>query len=576
MARRLPRTVVLGTGLFLSGAVSALGASVPTAAPRAGTPVPAAGGFAASPGVLVGAIEFSLRSVQSPSLPSLAPAPQGLSQANWDKLLLIVERARGAAVSRPARPELVLGAVSDDQALAALRAADAVLEGIAPESLENPQELGAAHERLWDGLRSAAAGTVVPASVSRGGGLSRPSARAGKAEAPAIAAPSAAAPRRDSRRRWEANREAILGEVESLRSRLAHDAGRRLEEIGAEAFERELDKSKISVREPGLGKAVMTKVDQSRMIRVVHAPTELAFIFVDADAVPRDSRHLRQVIGRQFFDAGEDRADGRRGRSVVVAWRRDGQIDSLEFHGKPRLWSRAWWRSYWDATYKTPARGDVVFGVLMGGIQGALALGLGAVKLAMLGTPLMLAPVFFTMGFGLAIGVFISTYKNWTYRGRRVSQFLKAATISLAFAYPVVIFTQGLGAVALTGAGLLTHAHVLSNVALNNVGKVAWQQIPAMGEKYRLLTGTLFWDIKKAAAVNQGFYLINWTLRLGDLLDIPGGKLIFLAGLPLAMAISYWYARKHGFSEAEEMRGLPARLGRRGTDAVRRIIGWKR
>ena len=348
-----------------------------------------------------------------------------------------------------------------------------------------------------------------------------------------------------------------------LRAKVAEHARLREEAVGVEAFNAELDKSEIAVAEPGLGKAEMTLVDGRRIIRVTHARTELALMFIDARTVARDSVHLLRFIGRQFFDAGSDRKDGRRGRNVAVVWQDEGKSVAVDFAEKPGLISRDWLKWYWRATYKTPDRSDVLFAIAMSIIQGALAAGLGALKFALIGTPILWAPVVFTMAFGFIIGAFISTYKNWTYRGGKVSQFLKSALISLAFAYPVVLFTQGLGSLALNGAAAALHGHVLSNVALNNMGKVAWQQIPMMGEKHRQLTGTLFGTLKKAAAVNQGFYLINWTLRLGDLLEIPGGKSVFLLGIPLAMILSYWYALKRGFPEAEQMRLLAVRLLRR-------------
>ncbi len=545
MARRLRRTAALGAIFFLFAATAERGVRIlwAAAAPRAAAESPivhGTGGSAVSPAALIGAIQLSLESVHLPPgttplpLPATLPDSHGLSPANWAKLIRLIARAHSEHIPRPVLPASAsaLGAVSEEQALDALRAINTMLEGASSESLDNPHEIGILYQRLWDGLQSSP---------------------------PSFAAP----PRRDSQRHWQRHRETILNDVEILRSKLSRYASQQEEAIGVRAFEQELDKSKVSVQEPGLGKAVMTTVDRRRIIRVVHAPTELSLLLIDESAVSKNSRHLRRLIGRQFFDAGTERPDGRNGRATIVLWQREGAIASIEFHEKPRFWSRRWWKSYWDATYKTPDGSDMVFGITMGLLQGALALGLGELKSSMLGTPLEWTPIVFTMGFGFFICTFVSTYTNWTYRGSKISQFLKSALISLAFAYPVIISTQGLGAVALTSSGLLMHAHVFSNVALNNMGKVAWQQIPVIGEKHRQFTGKLFWKIKKSAMVNQGFYTINWTLRLADLLGIPGGRLIFLAGLPLAMIISYWYARRHGFPEAAHMRELPARLYRR-------------
>jgi len=54
----------------------------------------------------------------------------------------------------------------------------------------------------------------------------------------------------------------------------------------------------------------MTTVDGIPFIRVVHEPTQMSLLFLDVDAVSRKSKHLKQIIARQLFDAGSERKDG--------------------------------------------------------------------------------------------------------------------------------------------------------------------------------------------------------------------------------------------------------------------------
>ena len=156
----------------------------------------------------------------------------------------------------------------------------------------------------------------------------------------------------------------------------------------------------------------------------------------------------------------------------------------------------------------------------------------------------------FSWNFPSIVGVFISTYKNWTYRGSWPRQYAKLSLLSMFFAYPMVMAIQGSAAIGLVA----THVHVLSNMVLNNAGKTIWAQIPRMGDRHRQFTKPLPGGVKRSGVMNQSFYMINWTLRLADLIQVPGGKIIFIGAMPLGLLLSYWYAKSHGFPEAEEMR----------------------
>lgn len=539
--------LLLTLSAALCGASSrALAVTVRAAPPAASAPAASAGLSASS---VLQRVQLSLgTSRATPSLdkgslalPPLALGPalradalrHGLSAEGWEQLVNMAGRAQTAGLGRTLAGDAA--PLPEDQALAALRSLDAALAQIAPEALEDPGTLSQLHRRSWDLLSPRADEADVPQASRR-----------------------LASPR-------------LIEEAGRLAALAREHTGQLESSLSAEAFRRELDRNKLVVEFPGLGKGEVTSIDGRLIARVAHAPSELSVLFLEQGQVAADSRHLAQFVARQFFDAGKDRRDGRRGRDTVLVWTKDGVPVAEELRLKPSFWTGDWWREYWRATYKTPGRSDVVFGLAMAGLQGALAWGLGAAKLVMTGAPVSAAPVVFTMGFGMLIGVYVSTYKNWTYRGPVWRQYLKSALISFAFAYPVVAFTQGLAALSpLTAGGLLLHAHIATNVALNNIGKVAWQQIPLMAERHRLITGNLVWEIKNAAVANQGFYMVNWTLRLAHLLQVPGGLVLFLAGIPAAMALSYRYAVKHGLPEAERMRRAPRALWDRLLGLLRR------
>ena len=434
--------------------------------------------------------------------------------------------------------------------------------------------------RITAGLEDDAAAFLTDQQTHTGGWLSAAKASdQGTRARQATPLPSPILPDvpRDSRRAWTADQAAILAEAQMLRTRVDALARRDLAEWGSDRFEREIDKGGIVLEDPLLGRGEVNslRVSGERIwfIRVTHAPTELAIYFLDQAAVPKDSPHLRQILSRQVMDAGAHRKDGKTGRNVVIAWERDGVIVAKEFHERPARLSLAWWKAFWYATYKKPASTDIWFGLLMGAVQGLLALGLGFLSA---GAALSLTPVFYTFTFGALIGGFISTYKNWTYRGPWSRQFLKQALISIIFAYPVVASTLGLS--ALCSAAM--HIHVFSNVALNNVGKSIWTQIPRIGDQHRQFTAPLLGGVSRSGAINQLFYMINWTLRLADLIHVPGGTIIFLATMPLGCLLTYWYAQAHGFPEAEQMRQAPRRwlqkfqrAARGMLQSSRRIVG---
>ena len=290
-------------------------------------------------------------------------------------------------------------------------------------------------------------------------------------------------------------------------------------------------------------------------------------LFLD-ESVSRDSRHLRQFLSRQFFDAGSGRKDGKRGRNSIMVWSRMGQAAEALFYEKPRPSQGAWWKHYWHATYKSPARSDFLFGGILGTLQGVLAWGLSGLKLWLWGAPLVLAPILFTAGFGFFVGTFISTYRNWTYRGHWAIRAIKLAGIGVIFSYLLIAFMSGWGALRSPGE----HLRIGSNVGVNIPGKAAWAEIARIGEKHNQFREPLPFNIKRSAVVHQFFYHINWIFRIAHLMGLPGGLALFIAGVPFGLWLSYLYAKKKGYPEAEEIRQRPKILARRFRDGMRRLV----
>jgi len=85
----------------------------------------------------------------------------------------------------------------------------------------------------------------------------------------------------------------------------------------------------------------------------------------------------------------------------------------------------------------------------MGTAQGVLSWIVAVLSHHLNGVPISLTPIAFTIVYGTLIGIFMSTYINWTYRGPVISQFFKSALISAIYAFPLILFTHGFAAMTL-------------------------------------------------------------------------------------------------------------------------------
>lgn len=443
-----------------------------------------------------------------------------------------------------------------------VRALEGILGRISVEELNDPVRLNEVLGAIYESAKASPAdASLARPSVGRDGTGVR------IAEAARLARASVSTAREPLRvpeppsSRFESS---LLDEAGVLRARLLAYAAEREALVGPEAFEEELLQDRVEISDPVLGRAELNTVDGLHFVRVAHAPTEWAVIFLPGGVVARDSRHLRQIIARQHIDAGRHRADKRMGRDLLIQWEKNGRLLSLEFLPKPAMWSREWWSDYWHATRKRPTSGDVVLGLLSGTAQGLLAYLLMLAKVAF-GTAAAVQwePIIFTFCFGVTIGSLSSAYINWMTRGRtdtwrgRASQMLKSALVSFIFAYSVKIFTLGLPALALTGwSAVALHGFIFLNVYLNTLGKVAWQQLSKISRDNRQFTKTLPFGVNPASAFYQALYLVNWTFRLADLIGVPMGKWLFVASIPAARYFVLRFVEKKGYPEAPALREL--------------------
>ena len=466
---------------------------------------------------------------------------------------------------------------------------------ISADKIGDPEAAASIFKHLWDRQDTAHYSPQADGPrLSRWGQVRKAAVRAGaRFRSPPVE-------RRDAWSYWDSHRDEILAQSQALKDQLQEKVAERERILHFLDFQKELEDGKLSISIPGVGKAEVNTIDGQRFIRVVHSSTELSLLYIGAAAVSKESKHLRQFVARQLFDAGKDRTDGIFGRNVVILWQKYNRTTHGEFRAKPSPKRFEWWRQYWYATFKAPTLKSVPFAAFMAVVQGVLALlvlmfksllvvlnplSWRAVKLLFTGRlhqlyaglvhffssggfallkaaafkPLMVwsltvfGPVFFTVGFGFVIGLFISSYKTWTYRGSVPSQYFKSMVISALFAYPVKIFQSGLGALA----SLAVQTALILNMVLNNFGKMAWQNpIPKMFEKYQHAEAVkpMFFGFKAGDVYNQGFYLVNWTIRFIGLIS-PGifGNILQLAGAAVGLKVAYKYARRHGYPEAEHL-----------------------
>jgi len=358
-----------------------------------------------------------------------------------------------------------------------------------------------------------------------------------------------------------------------------------------EIAEQLIKHDKIHAYNELLGSGELNMVDQTPFIRVVHKETQLSFIFLKKDSIDREhSKHWRQYLARQHIAAGETRADGQIGRDVVVV-----ELDELtglnlkeildpkvyqELKRHKKYSSKAWWQDYWHAIAKKPTLSTAGFGLFSGAAQGAMATAVGLLKTYLDPEQAgdFYAPAKLSMAWGFAITTFVSTYKNWLLLGHKPGRVAKSMLNSVMFYYILGAMTHPDGMAMfnpLELQGLLAHGAVWSGALIANLAKPHWYDIPKIREvvgisrknfKMKLPWGKT-WETKisQAAVENQLIYLIPFTLRLADFLQIkiaalPLGKFLFISSIPLAeylaLKMAVWMARKTRHPRAIEIAKL--------------------
>jgi len=381
--------------------------------------------------------------------------------------------------------------------------------------------------------------------------------------------------------------------------------------IGEQAFLNRVKSGdpELSVKITNFGKAEVNALDERKFIKVVHGESERAILFVDADKIDPNSKHLRKVISRIMIDGGKSRTDGEVGRDVLVVWFRNGNgmgfsgVDRVEKYDRPEEFSEDWWARWWWATAAPVRARDVGLGATFGVAQGLVTLGLAfASSLAMQawhnwsdGTPAPISEMSqiawdhlpwlgakFTVAYGTFIGAFSNSIRVWEMRGTHEGKIIKKFAKSAGYSYPwTAIGTSDPLVFGQASAVAQTHARILLNFYLNGVGKVYWQRItevleatrkssrevympvlskiPGVGPKFFVWSGGSF----TYQAVELGTAYPPKMLDLGNFFkfhidainyDLPLGKIMFVASIPLAVYSSMRVAEKANYEGASKMR----------------------
>lgn len=223
-------------------------------------------------------------------------------------------------------------------------------------------------------------------------------------------------------------------------------------------FQERLEKKLVKYTDADLGTLEFSNVDGDPVAKIVHPTSGVSFVIFDEDRVSRTSRHFKQYIARQHFDAGSSRKDRRyfdeKGKKRKVKIGRDVialsiktapenseiQISGVEV--APRVHSVKQW---WNATYKRPGKKDTIQGVVSGVAQFFSTWAIAeAVSWFLPGyipgeAPLMVAG--FTLAYGTLLGIWNSTYQNWRSRGPQWRRYMKEGSVSLSYYLGVSVIT---------------------------------------------------------------------------------------------------------------------------------------
>lgn len=371
---------------------------------------------------------------------------------------------------------------------------------------------------------------------------------------------------------WAESHEQDVQPILELASELEKHTQDLEARFGNAKIEEMLLRGDIVIERAGLGKADMKLIDGVRVPRVVLESNSNAYLLLDSAKIETTSSHLRQYVARVHMDSGKT------GRNLSLLWFESYDLTQLrEIHAveslpKPKAMSMLWWKEYFYSKYKKPTLNDVSMALAVGtGMQATLATVVSLVKSHVFGTPMAWEPTIWTAFFGLGIGTFNSTYKNWVVNsGNKLTRVLKGQTVSSMFALGLILLTsdggfgQRLSRInIMSSEGLLLHTSVLANGLMNNSVKDFWSRITSLRDKARQNVGTIDFKVlgqeikwNRSNLESQMLYLVPWTINLISLLTLSAGgfgtigdtgitiPILPLLSTPLAMAITKWYARK--------------------------------
>ncbi|MEI8346083.1 MAG: hypothetical protein WCG27_01350 [Pseudomonadota bacterium] len=300
-------------------------------------------------------------------------------------------------------------------------------------------------------------------------------------------------------------------------------------------------------------------------IRVVHKGTELSIAIVQEGSITQANYQAFQLwLMRQHYDAGKSRSDGQRGRDVVViqvpnlleALQEDLlQPENITRYNRPQMkedMAQAT-KEYTLSLARMPNASTALFGITCGLAQ--VACSCGAMGLKILFNPaahFSWIPAALSAVYGIPIGVGISTYRNWSYRGTGITRALKIASIASSFAWIL--------------AGLMNPDQLHSvwfnvglalNVLGNSVAKKAFYDIARSRElanitqgqdvQFNFLGKQVTWA--RPSVENQTLYLIPYTLKLLyniniTLMGVPFGNYVLYGSIPVTDYLVMRYFQK--------------------------------
>lgn len=370
-----------------------------------------------------------------------------------------------------------------------------------------------------------------------------------------------------------------------------------------------INKKEVQFTHPTLGKIKYTLIDGEPIIRLVHARTGTAFLFLDSTKINKNSEHLQQYVARVNMFSGvndhEMQKNSQQGRDAVLIWFQPevmapvvaetdiispfdrgpvadeliNQTYRIDYHPKPTT-KMGKIRKWWQGIYKRPNRDAVAFGVACGVLQTVMGLSVSAMKVYFdPSAPFLIEPAVLNFIFGVTIGIFSSTYRNWVYE-TSPSMFqstMRGSAVSLSYSYSLTYMTQG-GWSALSimdTAGLLTNAHLISNMLMNNYSKTEstyWAKVKSLArtdnEEYNVKIPLVEKPFKvKQRDINYQIlsYLPPQALRTADLIGIslslpllgwplPLGSMLFWGSTPIVKYATLKWAEKNYPEEARALK----------------------